>query len=203
MSFASHPSRPVIVAILVLVQSALAHAQAPAPSSEPRSAWALGASAGLWGRLALGPRDEKTANLALDAGVERRINRSREGGTALRVQMGWGRGRGPGFEYDRVMIGVLHDLWRSRDYSGLEYAVYIAGGGGAHVVTPVTNLSTDLVRAGRSPSHGTRPSAFGAIGADGWVFGTRRATLRGEYQLFSIGHRIYGSMSLGVQLHFP
>lgn len=156
----------------------------------------------MWGRLAVGPLDERTANLALDASVERRINRSREGGTAVRVQVGWGRGRGPGFEYDRLMIGVLHDLWRSRDYSGLEYAVYIAGGGGAHSVTPA-NLSAGLVRAGRSPSQGTQPSVFGAIGADGWVFGTRRAALRGEYQLYSIGSQIYGSMSLGVQLDFP
>ena len=29
------------------------------------------------------------------------------------------------------------------------------------------------------------------------------AALRGEYQLYSIGSRIYGSMSLGVQLDFP
>ena len=202
MSSGSHPSMPLIVAILGLAQGAIAHAQAL--PSEPRSAWALGASAGLWGRLAVGPPDEKTANLALDASVERRVNQFPDGGgVAIRVQLGWGRGRGPGFEYDRAMIGVLHYLWRSRDYSGLEYAVYIAGGVGAHAVTPVTNLTTDLVRAGRPPSQGTRPSAFAAMGADGWVFGTRRAALRGEYQLYSVGRHIYGSMSLGVQLHFP
>jgi hypothetical protein len=201
MSSGSHPSKPVIVAILVLAQGAIAHAQAP--PSEPRSAWALGASAGLWGRLAQRPLDEKTANLALDASVERRINGFPDGGGAIRVQLGWGRGRGPGFEYDRAMIGVLHYLWRSRDYSGLEYAVYIAGGGGAHAVTPVTNLTTDLVRAGRPPSQGTQPSGFAAVGADGWVFGKRRAALRGEFQLYSVGRHIYGSMSLGVQLHFP
>lgn len=201
MSSESHLSRPAIVAILLIVQGALAHAQTPSP--EPRSAWGLGASAGLWGRLGVGPTDDKTANVTLDASVERRINASRQGGTAVRAQVGWGRGRGSGFKYERGMIGVLHDLWRSRDYSGLEYAVYIASGGGVHVVTPAANLSGAFVKEGRSPSQGTRPSAFGAIGADGWVFGTRRATLRGEYQLYSVGRRIYGSMNLGLQLRFP
>jgi hypothetical protein len=188
-----------ILVTLMLVQGALAHAQAP--PSEPLSTWAVGASSGLWGRLPPVPSNDQTANLALDVSVERRISRSTEGGRAIRVQMGWGRGRGPGFEYDRVMIGWLRHLWRSRDHSGHEYAVYVAGGGGAHVVTPVTNLTRDLVRAG-GRTQAIRPSAFGSIGADGWVFGTPRAALRGEYQLYSVGRRIYGSMSLGVQLHF-
>jgi hypothetical protein len=189
-----------MLATLMLVHGALARAQTP--PSEPLSTWAVGASAGLWGRLALGPSDEKTANPAVDVSVERRISRSNDRGRAIRVQMGWGRGVGPGFEYTRVMIGTLRHLSSSRDHSGLEYTVYLAAGGGAHVVTPVANATAGLVIARRSRSQGTRPSAFGSIGADAWVFGTRRAALRGEYQFYSVGRRIYGSMNLGVQLHF-
>jgi hypothetical protein len=156
----------------------------------------------LWGRLVPGPTGEKTANLTVDVSIERRVGWSSDGGgRAIRVQMGTGRGRGPGFEYNRVMIGTIRHLGRSRDHSDTQYAVFIAAGGGAHIVA-AGDLSGTLVGGGRSPSEGTRPSLFGGLGADGWVFGSRRATLRGEYQLFSIGRRIYGSLGIGVQFHF-
>ena len=197
MSSDARTSRLLILVMVVCAPSTPALAQAS--TSEPMSGWALGASAGLWGRLAAGPSDNKTANVALDASIERRISRTSEGGRAIRVQMGWGQGNGPGFEYTRVMIGSVRHLWRSRDHSGLEYAVYVAGGGGVYRVMRM-NVESDL--ADRSQSRGNRPSAFAAIGADGWVFGNGGATLRGEYQLFSVGRRIYGAMGLGVQLHF-
>ena len=198
MSSDARTSRLMILVIVVLAQSTPALAQAS--GSEPMGAWTLGASAGLWGRFAVGPSDNKTANVALDASVERQISATREGGRAIRVQMGWGQANGPGFEYTRVMIGSVRHLWRSRDYSGLEYAVYVAGGGGVHRVIPMIRTESD--RADHSHSEGNWPSAFGAIGADGWVFGNRGATLRGEYQVYSVGRRIYGAMSLGLQLHF-
>src|SRR5262245_12528776 len=61
-------SRVMILIIVVLAQGTRALAQAS--TSEPMSAWAVGASAGLWGRLAGDPSQKKTANVALDARVE-------------------------------------------------------------------------------------------------------------------------------------
>jgi hypothetical protein len=107
---------------------------------------------------------------------------------SLRVETGRGEGAGgrqPGFDYTRVIVGIVRTL---QSASAAPFTVYLAGGGGSYAVR------TSLM-------HDTKASVFGAIGLDVRP-GSSPISFGAELQVQTIGDGLYGTTSLQARLHF-
>ena len=179
------------------------HAQAMR-SALPVDTWAFGASGEMaWSQDRGG---HTHADAGLDASVERRVRRvGKRDVLGIRVQVARGTGNGheDGFAYTRLLAGLIrHACLKEHECYGNEgYAVYFVGGGGFYLLTR-SDADRAILTGGASLREAqlAKPSVFGGIGVDR-TLGTRRATLRTELRVYSIGSDVQAAVAVGVQLH--
>ena len=187
MRVGSRVARLTFLMWLVVLSGSVANAQG-VTSVGPRRAWALGLSGGLWGSVPVDSKDPRPSGKAFDLSVERLVGVNRPGALAIRVQGGTGlgdAGRKPGFNYRRLVIGVVRT---STSASSAPFTVYWAAGGGAY-------------RAASSRRSDTVGSVYGAFGLD-VALGSGVTSIGAELQLQALDGGLYGTTSLSARLHF-
>jgi hypothetical protein len=148
----------------------------------------LGVSAGVWDRVPTHSENGGHNGAATDVSLECRLgSATHDGAPAIRVQIGKGAGQGvrePGFDYTRLLIGVVRKLTGA---SRAPFTVYVSAGGACVLTSPGERR--------------TKPSVYGAIGLD-VALGSSPASIGAEEQVHTIGSVVYGTASVFVQIHF-
>jgi hypothetical protein len=186
MAFATRPA--MVFAALLMSWTDAVQAQTPG-IVELWNPCLIGVSAGVWDRVPTHSETGRHNGASTDVSLECRLgSATHDGAPAIRVQIGKGAGQGvrePGFDYTRLLIGVVRKLTGA---SRAPFTVYVSAGGGAYELTSLGERRT-------------KPSVYGAIGLD-VALGSSPASIGAEEQVHTIGSVVYGTASVFARIHF-